>query len=113
MIFEKSINWAYQWKMQFNPVPKKQANKVSFSQKSNTCTYLTVHFSNNIIPACPHQKYWGVVLDSKLGFSIHIEQKKERKCNKTIGLIRKLFFLPRKALLTIYKFFCQTSPQLW
>ena len=29
-------NWAYQWKLQFNPHPKKQANKVIFSHKSNT-----------------------------------------------------------------------------
>ena len=28
----KSIkNWAYQWKMQFNPDPKKQGNEVIFS----------------------------------------------------------------------------------
>ena len=47
----------------------------------------------------------GVVLDSKLDFSIHIEQK-IRKCNKIIGLIRRLSAcLPRKALLTIYKSF--------
>ena len=26
--------WAYQWKMQFNPDPKKQANEVIFSHKS-------------------------------------------------------------------------------
>ena len=33
----KSIsNWAYQWKMQFNPDPKKQTNEVIFSRKSNT-----------------------------------------------------------------------------
>ena len=48
---------------------------------------------------------WVVVLDSKLDFSIHIEQK-IRKCNKIIGLIRRpSACLPRKALLTIYKSF--------
>ena len=90
----KSIkNWAYQWKMQFNPDPKKQADEVIFSQKSNTCTY----------PTCPHQKHLGVVLDSKLDFRIHIEQT-IRNCNKKIGLIRRLsVFLLRKPLLTIYK----------
>ena len=72
----KSIkNWAYQWKMQFYPDPKKQANEVIFSRKSNTCTYSPVTFNNNIITTCPHQKYLGVFLDSKLDFSIHIEQK--------------------------------------
>ena len=47
----------------------------------------------------------GVALDSKLDFSIHIEQK-IRKCNKIIGLIRRLSAcIPRKAPLTIYKSF--------
>ena len=46
-----------------------------------------------------------VVLDSKLDFSIYVEQK-IRKCNKIIELIRRLFvYLPRKAVLTIYKSF--------
>ena len=30
--FEKRSYWAYQWKMQFNPDPNKQANKVNFSR---------------------------------------------------------------------------------
>ena len=68
-------NWAYQWKMQFNLDPKKQANEVIFSRKSNRCTYLPVTFNNNIITRCPHQKHFGVVVDSKLDFSTHIEQK--------------------------------------
>ena len=94
-------NWAYQWKMQFNPDPKKQANEVIFSRKSNRCTYPPVTFNNNIIATCPHQKHLGVVLDSKLDFSIHIEQK-IRKCNTVKGLIRRLSVcLPRKALLFI------------
>ena len=79
-------NWVYQWKMQFNPDPKKQANEVIFSRKSNKCTYPPVIFNNNITATCPHQKHLGVVLDSKLDFSIQIEKK--IKCNKIIGLIR-------------------------
>ena len=98
-------NWAYQWKMQFNPDPKKQANEVIFSRKSNRYTYPPVTLNSNIIATCSHQKHLGVVLDSKLDFSIHIEQKM-RKCNKIMGIIRKLSVcLPRKDLLTIYKSF--------
>ena len=36
---EKVSNWAYQWKMQFNPDPNKQANEVIFSQKSNSNSF--------------------------------------------------------------------------
>ena len=60
----KSIkNWAYQWKMQFNPDLKKQANEVIFSWRLNTCTYPPVTYNNNIA-TCSHQKQLGVVLDS-------------------------------------------------
>ena len=52
-------------------------------------------------------KALGVVLDSKLDFSIHSELK-IIKCNKIIGFIRRLsVYLPRKALLTIYKSFAR------
>ena len=66
-------NWAYQWKMQFNPDPKKQANQLIFSWKSNRCAYPPVTFNNNVITTCLHQKHLGVDLDSKLDFSIHVE----------------------------------------
>ena len=75
--------------MQFNPDPKKQVYEVIFSLKLNKCTYPLVTLNNNIITTCPHHKHLGVVLDSKLDFSIYIEQK-IRKCNKIIGLIRQL-----------------------
>ena len=51
-------NWAYQWKVQFNPDPKKQANEVIFSRKSNRCTYPPMTFNNNIIATCRHQSTW-------------------------------------------------------
>ena len=42
---EKISYWAYQWKMQFNPDPNKQANEVIFSRKTNSNTY-HIHLSN-------------------------------------------------------------------
>ena len=91
--------------MQFNPDPKKQANEVIFSQKSNKNIYPPVTFNNNHVTNCSHQKHFGVVLDSKLDFNLHIEQK-IKKCYKLIGIVRRLSVsLPRKALLTIYKSF--------
>ena len=30
---EKISQWVYQWKMQFNPDPNKQANEIIFSRK--------------------------------------------------------------------------------
>ena len=68
-------NWTYQSKMQFKPDPKKEANKVIFSHKSNTYMYPPVTFNNNTVIKCPHQKHLGVLLDSKLDFNIPINKK--------------------------------------
>ena len=54
----KSIsNWAYQWKMQFNPDPKKQTNEVIFSRKSNTVWHPPVIFNNSSIAKCLYGKH--------------------------------------------------------
>ena len=48
---------------------------------------------------CPHQNDLRIVLDSKLNFCTHVDQK-IKKCNRIIGLIRRLSItLPRNALL--------------
>ena len=80
---EKVSNWAYQWKMQFNPDPNKQANEVVFSRKSNSNSfpYPPVKFNENNITKCSYQKHLGIVLDLKLNFNTHIDQK-TLKCNK-------------------------------
>ena len=104
---EKINYWDYQWKMQFNPDPNKQANEVIFSRKtsSNNLSHPPIKFNNINISNCPHQKHLGIVLDSKLNFNAHVDQK-IKKCNRIIGLTRRLSIsLPRNALLTIYKSF--------
>ena len=93
--------------MQFNPDPNKQTKEIVFSRKLvlNIWSHCPVKFNNNNITTCSHQKHLGVVLDSNLNFNTHIDQK-IKKCNKMIGLIRRLSVnLPRNALLTIYKSF--------
>ena len=104
---EKISYWAYQWKMQFNRDPNRQANEVIFSRKtsSNNLSHPPTKFNNNDISKCPHQKHLGIVLDSKLSFNAHVDQK-IKMCNRVTGLIRRLSInLPRNASLTIYKSF--------
>ena len=97
--------WAFQWKMQFNPDPNKQANEVYFSRKSNAGVYLPVDLNNSPVQLCESQKHLGIVLDKHLNFHEHIA-KKIKICNKLIGTIKHLsFHLPRKSLLTVYKSF--------
>ena len=91
--------------MHFNPDPSKQGNEVILSRKSSTLPHSSLKFNNNDLSKCSHQKYLGIVLDSKLDFNIHIEQKIKR-CNKIIRFMgRLLILLPRKSLLTVYKSF--------
>ena len=90
--------------MQFNSDPSNQTNEVIFSPKTslNSLSHPLIKFNNDGISKCPHQKHLGIVLDSKLNFSAHVDQK-IKKCNRVIGLTRQLSVtLPRNALLTIY-----------
>ena len=93
--------------MQFNPDINKQANEVIFSRKSDSANVFhpPIEFNDNSIAKCPSQKHLEVVLDSKSNFHSHVDDK-IKKCNKLIGLMRRLSVnLPRKALHTIYKSF--------
>ena len=104
---EKISYWAYQWKMQFNPGPNKQTNEVILCRKtsSNNLSHLPIKFNKIGISECPHQKHFRIIIDSQLNFIAHIDQK-IKKCNRMVGLIRRLLVtLPRNALLTIYKSF--------
>ena len=61
--------------MQFNPDPKKQANKVIFSRKTKNNPHPLVAFNNRVIKKYPHHKQLDIVLDSKLDFKFHFDQK--------------------------------------
>ena len=75
--------------MSFNHDPNKQAIEVCFSNKRDkeNCPPLQFHSTN--VQVVDSQKHLGLVLDSKLNFNEHIESK-ITKCNKIIGLMKKL-----------------------
>ena len=55
------------------------------------------------VESAPSQKHLGLILDTKLCFVEHLNQKIS-KANKGIGTIKRLRnYLPRNSLLTIYK----------
>ena len=103
--FKKVSNWAFQWKMSFNPDPSKQAHEVIFSRKLKKVTHPPLIFNNANVSQCKSQKHLGVILDLTLTFEDHYKTVLS-KTNRTIGLLRKLQnFLPREALITICKAF--------
>ena len=97
--------WAFQWKMNFNPDPTKQAQELIFSSKGLTINHPPLLLNENVVPQISLQKHLGMFLNSKLNFSEHLKNIFQKN-NKTIGLLRKLqTLLPRAPLITIYKSF--------
>ena len=98
-------NWAFQWKMNSNPDPTKQAHEVTFSRKTKEIYHPPLVFNNTNVSQSSSQKHLGVILDSKLIFDEHLKMV-TLKISKTLGLLRKLHnLLPRSALITVYKAF--------
>ena len=102
---EKINDWAFQWKITFNPDRSKQAQEIIFSRKLKKVTHPPLLFNNNSVSQVNSQTHLGIILDVKLTFEEHLKNV-FNKANKTIGLLRKLSnLLPRQALVTIYKSF--------
>ena len=98
-------NWAFQWKMTFNPDPKKQATEIIFSHKTKPVNHPPLYFNDSTVVTSPIKKHLGLILDKKLTFGHHLNEKIS-KANKGISLIKRLCrHLPRKSLLCIYKTF--------
>ena len=98
----KISNWAFQWKMSFNPDPSKKAREVSFSREIQKTCHPSTYFNNTSVKKFSPQKHLGMILDNKSNFL----KSKLTKVNTIIGLLRKLQnILPREPLLTIYKSF--------
>ena len=58
----KINNWAFQWKMSFNPDVNKQAQEVIFSRKIKSNIHPPFVF-NNILSQANSQKHLGITLE--------------------------------------------------
>ena len=97
--------WAYDWKMSFNPDPQKQAVELVFSKKKIEIHHPVIHFNNIPVTEVEEHIHLGVVLDSKLSFSAHIKAAIS-KTRKGIGLLRCLSkYLPRNTLNELFKLY--------
>ena len=95
--------WAYQWKMEFNPDPTKQAAEVLFSCKKASQNHPQLIFNGIAVAKVNDQKHLGLVLDSRLSFEKHINEK-IIKAKKNVGILKHLSkFLPLKTLDQMYK----------
>ena len=81
--------WAYRWKMLFNPDPKKPAHEVIFSREKNEETHPIVFYDNIEVSRTDSQKHLGLVLDNKLTFKKHVKDKLN-KAYFGVGKIKRL-----------------------
>ena len=81
--------WAFQWKMCFNPDPTKQAVQVIFSYKLKQQVYPKIYFNNNEVTEVREHKHLGLILDSERSFTSHINEK-IIIAPKGIGIIKYL-----------------------
>ena len=70
----KKINdWAFQWKMTFNPDRSKQAQEIIFSRKLKKVTHPPLLFNNNSVSQVNSQTHLEVILVVKLTFEEHLK----------------------------------------
>ena len=69
----KISTWTFQWKMDFNPDPTKQAQEVIFSRKLQNTNHPCLIFIHNTMNITESQKHLGIGLDSRLDFKEHLE----------------------------------------
>ena len=97
--------WAHQWKMSFNPDQTKQAEEIIFSQKRKNVFHPPLYFNNFEVKRVEEHKHLGLILDSKLSFIKHINEK-IATARKGIGIIKHLAsYIPLKSRDQIYKMY--------
>ena len=100
---DKIKEWAFRWKMSFNPDFSKQAQEVIFTRKVEKVAHPPIFFNKNSLQEVSSQKQSGLMLDTSLTFDEHIKAITS-KVGKFIGLLRKLNNrLPWSSLTTVYK----------
>ena len=96
---KRLYEWSVKWKMISNPDPTKPAEEVIFTNR-NLTLYDPVSYSEVDVMQVDYHKHLGFILDSKTSYG------KIGKADQGISVIKRLYnYLPRKALLQIYKSF--------
>ena len=88
----KITQWAYQWKMLFNPDIRKQAQEIVFFQKKNDTSHPSLYFNNAQIQWQSVKKHLGLFLDEKLLFLEHIDVKIKKATERLILCVNWFFY---------------------
>ena len=102
---ENITKWAYQWKMLFNPDISKQAVEIIFSNKREKSIHIPLTFNGIPVKLADETKHLGMILDSKLSFEKHIDEKLA-KSRQGLGLMKQLKkWVSSHVLESIYKLY--------
>ena len=97
--------WAYQWKMQFNPDITKQAIEVIFSHKINKPIHPILTFNGIPVARKDSTKHIGLILDEKLSFRKHIKEALI-KAKNGLGMLKFISrYVSRDVLDKLYKMY--------
>ena len=94
LALEKCFKYFFKWKIRAN---KDKTECILFTRRRQEVKNFVL-VEGEELPWASNIKYLGVLLDSKLKFTIHVNSQ----CNKAIGLMQKLFpLLNNKSKLSI------------
>ena len=88
----KILQWAYKWKMLFNPDASKQAQEIVFSHKNIPSDNTDIYFNNMPLKNKNTQKHLGLHFDAKLNFSEHLNEIITRSIVINIASLMELFY---------------------
>ena len=74
--------WAFKWKMSFNPDLNKQVQEVIFSRKLKKVCHPLLCFNNNNVSQASSHKHLGLTLNNRLTFDEHltnVSNKQEKR----------------------------------
>ena len=102
---EKITDWAWTWKMLFNPDISKQAVEVIFSNKKDTSVHPPLIFNGIPVKLVKETKHLGMILDSNLSYKSHLENKLA-KANQGLGIMIQLKkWVSHRVLEVVYKLY--------
>ena len=93
-------NWAFQWKIIFNPDLTKQVQEVIFSGKTKKLLHPSLPFNDIPLKNSISQKHLRLTLDVKINFAEHVKNITEKTIEPVGLLLRFQPILPRSSLLS-------------
>ena len=98
----QALKELYTWSVKNRPTPHpKKSECMLIYRGSFTSPLPPIYLGGNDLERVTYSRLLGVIIDHRLGWSIHIKELKKSFANK-LNLIKKRRFLPKQDLLKLY-----------